>query len=458
MLERRSRLGKYEIMEELGVGAMATVYKARSTEDGAPVAIKVPDRRLLSNVRALRQFKREGEALIRLRHPNIVRVHAVGQQNDLPYIVMDYVDGHTLSQEIHHRGKFSEQETIALLTPLANALDYSHGMSTFHCDVKPGNIRLRRGRIPVLVDFGIVQTTDGTVWDEGKPVGSVWYMSPEQARGERASARSDQYSLAVVAYEMLSGKVPFDGDNPYSIVLQQRDVQPPIPASWSAPLKAVMQRALDKAPQHRFSSCLEFIAALDESGHGRLPAHPEVKQPVESFHREVTVATTRYLDSPPRAATFRARSPRKAIAPSRQKTARIVASIGALFSVVIIVFGAIGYSNRAGSISAATRTNLNGPSQARPKPNIPTERMDTAPAIVPNPPPQTPGVMQPEADAAEIKASLTEGDFYYENGEYVNAINTYRIGLEKHPGSLKLQQRLKRAQKALDTERSVLNQ
>ncbi len=272
MLERRTRLGRYEVMDELGIGAMATVYKARNTEDGSPVAIKVPDRRLLSNVRALQQFKREGQALIRLRHPNIVRVHSVGQQNDIPYIVMDYVEGHTLSQELQHRGKFSPEEAIEFLLPIADALDYSHTEKTVHCDVKPGNVRLYRGRVPVLVDFGIAQTIDGTVWDEGKPVGSVWYMSPEQARGERASDRSDQYALAIVAYEMLAGKVPFDGDNPFAIVLQQRDANPRVPQEWDLALQEVMQRALDKDPARRFSSCLEFVRALQKAARESAPS------------------------------------------------------------------------------------------------------------------------------------------------------------------------------------------
>ncbi len=333
-LERRARLGNYEVMEELGVGAMATVYKARPAEGGRPVAIKVPDRRLLNNGRALRQFKHESQALIRLRHPNIVRVHSVGHQNDLPYIVMEYVDGHTLSQEIHHRGQFSLEEVVTLLAPIAAALDYSHGMETFHCDVKPGNIRLRRDRIPVLVDFGIVQTTDGTVWDEGKPVGSVWYMSPEQARGQRSMAQSDQYSLAVVAYEMLTGKVPFDGDNPYAIVLQQRDVQPPIPPSWSGPLKAVMQQALDKTPEGRFSSCLEFIAALDEASHGRMPgaSSPETIRLAGGASRGVAVNTDR------------SRSPQGSWRPSAQSIARIAVALLLLISVVIIVSGIIKYA------------------------------------------------------------------------------------------------------------------
>ncbi len=280
MLERRTRLGKYEVMDELGIGAMATVYKARNTEDGSPVAIKIPDRRLLTNVRALQQFKREGQALIRLHHPNIVRVHSVGQQNDLPYIVMDYVEGHALAQEMQHRGKFSPEEAIEFLLPIADALDYSHTEKTVHCDVKPGNIRLYRGRVPVLVDFGIAQTIDGTVWDEGKPVGSVWYMSPEQARGERASDRSDQYALAIVAYEMLAGKVPFDGDNPFAIVLQQRDANPRIPQEWNLALQEVMQRTLDKDPARRFSSCLEFVRALQKAC--REPAGSPTQQTIQT--------------------------------------------------------------------------------------------------------------------------------------------------------------------------------
>jgi serine/threonine protein kinase len=460
-------------MEELGAGAMATVYKARNTENGNPVAIKVPDRRLLSNVRALRQFKHEGEALIRLRHSNIVRVHAVGQQNDLPYIVMDYVDGHTLSQEIHRRGTFSGEEVISLLTPIAAALDYSHGMKTFHCDVKPGNIRLHRGRVPVLVDFGIVQTADGTVWDEGRPVGSVWYMSPEQARGERANERSDQYSLAVVAYEMLTGQVPFDGDNPYAIVLQQRDAQPPIPAYWSEPLKSVMLRALEKTPQQRFSSCLQFIAALEDAGHGRMSATspPETIRPVGPSHSAANIHTTRYSGVPAQRVTPpQPRLSQKPGISSRQSAVKIAMALIILGSAVIVVSGAISSAKHAGNHSTPTPKIIEvKPPQSRlpvrsgsieAKPVQPSRELggDSAlPVTVSNQLSSPSNETKAETNKMQAKAAITEGDFYYENGEYEKAIGTYLDGLQEVPGNPMLQQRLKRAQKALDTEKSILN-
>lgn len=272
MLERGARLGKYEIKEELGMGAMATVYKGKNVEDGSPVALKTPDRRLLCSVGALRQFSREGAALRALNHPNIVKVHSLGEKSGLPYIVMDYVDGHNLAQEIKSKHAFTIDEVVRTLGPIASALDYSHSRNIVHRDVKPGNIRIRRDGRPVLVDFGIVQTADGTVWDEGKTLGSVWYMAPEQVAGKHADGRTDQYSLAIVAYEMLVGKIPFEGDNIVAVAVLQRDEAPLIPARWSVPLATVMRKGLDKDPLKRFPSCVDFIAALDTAGKGQMPS------------------------------------------------------------------------------------------------------------------------------------------------------------------------------------------
>ena len=261
MLQRRSRLGKYEVMQLLGEGGMSFVYKGRSLDDGSAVALKVPHPRLQGNRSAMRQFFDEGRTLVHLRHPNIVSVRSVGQQDGVPYIVMEYVDGLTLTDEIKGHGLFAAQDACRLLRPVADALDYSHSRKIFHCDVKPGNIKLTRNRQPVLVDFGIVQSA-GIPWYEGKPRGSAWYMSPEQASRKAADARSDQYSLAVVAYEMLAGKVPFDASGLAAIVALQRDALPTVPTGWSEAVKKVMRRALAKDPGKRFSSCTEFVDAL----------------------------------------------------------------------------------------------------------------------------------------------------------------------------------------------------
>lgn len=293
MLQRHARLGNYEVMDLLGHGGMSLVYKARSLKDGTPVALKVPDSQLLSSPGALRQFSREGNSLVRLAHPNIVKVHACGQQNGLPYIVMEYVDGSPLTETMKVRGAFPVEDIACMLRPVAQALDYVHTQDIVHRDVKPGNIRLTRGGVPILVDFGIVQTAEATVWDDGKPRGSVWYMSPEQASGQRASGSSDQYSLAVVAYEMLAGHVPFDGDNPYAIVLQQRDSKPDLSSSWSPPVRAVMQKALEKDPRKRFSSCTEFVESLGNAGHGHYPPELPADNTAALLNRQITAEKSR---------------------------------------------------------------------------------------------------------------------------------------------------------------------
>jgi serine/threonine-protein kinase len=268
---------------------MSLVYRGRSLKDGVPVAVKIPDQQLLTSPGALRQFFHEGNSLVGLTHPNIVKVHACGQQDGLPYIVMQYVDGSPLTEEMKARDTLEINEVVRLLRPVALALDYIHAKNIVHRDVKPGNIRLTRAGVPILVDFGIVQTGDATVWDDGKPRGSVWYMSPEQASGQRASGRSDQYSLAVVAYEMLSGRVPFDGENQYAIVLQQRDTKPPIPETWSPSLKAVMEKVLEKDPNNRYSTCIEFIGALSRAGQEKSPGDNDVSNTERLTAADVSV-------------------------------------------------------------------------------------------------------------------------------------------------------------------------
>ena len=272
-----SRVGQYEIVDELGLGNMATVYRARNVVDGSFVAIKMLSPGGMNSAHAVDQFMREGEALVQLQHPNIVRVRAIGQQKGWSYIVMDYVPGHTLSQEMQTRN-FGVHETLEILAPIADALDYLHSKGILHRDVKPGSIRLQAGRIPFLVDFTIAKYADVTLTRECKPMSSVWYLSPEQARGEDATAQSDQYSLAIVAYEMLTGQLPFGEDDLYTIILHQRESQPVIPRQWNESLKTVMRRALDKDPRQRFGSCREFVSSLGAAADVSHPNRPVVSR------------------------------------------------------------------------------------------------------------------------------------------------------------------------------------
>jgi serine/threonine-protein kinase len=241
---------------------MSFVYKAKC-DDGPVVALKFPDQRPSSE--AFRQYIIEGKALVQLHHPNIVKVLTVAEKERWPYIVMHYVDGRTLSEKISETKHFSMDEVYRVLAPIANALDYIHVHDKVHRDVKPGNILFDSRGNPVLVDFGIVQTGEPGRSSVRMPRGSPWYMSPEQVEGKHATGQSDQYSLAIVAYEMIAGRLPFDGD-PGMVARHQRDTKPPIPANWSAPLKTWMQQALEKIPEKRFPSCGEFIDVLRRAG------------------------------------------------------------------------------------------------------------------------------------------------------------------------------------------------
>jgi serine/threonine-protein kinase len=239
---------------------MSFVYKAMTVDDRSLVALKFPAQR--PDGEAFRQFIIEGRALVSLHHPNIVKVHTVALQDNWPYIVMHYVDGRPLAEAVGNGKSFSASDVYRILSPIASALDYVHANSKVHRDVKPGNILSSSNGGPILVDFGIVQTGEPSRNGTRIPRGTVWYMSPEQAAGKRASPHSDQYSLAIVAYEMLAGRAPFDGDDPRIIIRQHLSAEPPIPANWSEPLKALMRKSLEKNPESRFSSCKEFIDGL----------------------------------------------------------------------------------------------------------------------------------------------------------------------------------------------------
>ena len=220
--------GRYSIEGLVGVGGMANVYRGTDLKTGNQIAVKVLKEEFLDNEELVRRFKNESKAISILSHPNIVKVYDVSVTDKLQYIVMEYVDGITLKEYLKQRGgALTWKETVHFATQVLSALQHAHSKGIIHRDVKPQNIMLLADGSIKMMDFGIARFSRAqsqTVSD--KAIGSVHYISPEQAKGERTDARTDIYSVGVMLYEMLSGRLPFDGDGAVSIAIMQISEKP----------------------------------------------------------------------------------------------------------------------------------------------------------------------------------------------------------------------------------------
>src|SRR3954471_15211604 len=215
--------GEYSLDREIGRGGMGVVYLAREVRLARPVAIKVLPRGLAARPELKRAFLAEAQTVARLNHPNIVPVYAAGERNGFAYIVMAYVDGITLGERIRTRGPLLPGQAARVLREVAWALAYAHGAGIVHRDVSAENILLERGTDRAIVmDFGIASAMRTSALSaDGRVMGNAHYVSPEQAAGEPVDARSDLYSLGVVGYYALTGRLPFDGDTSADVVRQQ---------------------------------------------------------------------------------------------------------------------------------------------------------------------------------------------------------------------------------------------
>lgn len=215
-------LGRYKIVEKIGEGGMGAVYKALQPSLNRYVAIKVLRPNLAANVEFVERFKREARSAGQLGHPNIIHINDEGQEGDLHYIVMAYVDGMSLSDKLRAEGALDLRETYAILAQVSAGLDYAHARHVIHRDVKPSNILLTKDGSAILTDFGIAKAaTDTRITRTGIGVGTADYMSPEQCEGPDVDATSDIYSLGIVLYEMVTGRVPFQGENTLATMYQQ---------------------------------------------------------------------------------------------------------------------------------------------------------------------------------------------------------------------------------------------
>ena len=251
--------GRYEILKSVGFGGMAEVYLAKDVLLDRKIAVKVLRKKFLDSKTQLEQFKREARSAARLIHPSIVTIYDVCDEGDISYILMEYVEGVSLKAFEEQNGRMDPALAVALTAQLASALDHAHKHNIIHCDIKPQNIVLTEAMVPKIVDFGISRiVSNETMAFTASVVGSVHYFSPEQAQGLAVTAQSDIYSLGIVFYEMLTGKVPFDGNNAVSVARKQVEEQaPPLKEYWAdAPdaLQEIIDKALAKNLQDRYAT------------------------------------------------------------------------------------------------------------------------------------------------------------------------------------------------------------
>ena len=260
--------GRYELLKKIGDGGMAVVYKGKDKLLNRFIAVKILRPEFTKDATFVENFKRESQAAAGLSHPNIVGVYDVGREGNINYIVMELIDGQTLNKIIEEEAPMDYRKVIDISKQVAAALRVAHKNKIIHRDVKPHNIMITSDDVVKLADFGIARAVNDTTLSTGsKIVGSVHYFSPEQARGNYVDERSDIYSLGIVMYEMLTGKVPFDGENPVTVALKHinEEIVPPSELEPGIPpaLERCVMKATNKYQTKRYASADEMMQELD---------------------------------------------------------------------------------------------------------------------------------------------------------------------------------------------------
>jgi hypothetical protein len=357
--------GRYEVRRRIGSGGMATVYLAHDPLLDRDVAVKVPrlgglDGGGSPDAETLERFKAEVRAIGRLNHPNIVTVYDGGEQDGSPYLVMEPVDGESLAELIRREGPLPAERAAGIARQIAEALAYAHGLQLVHRDVKPQNILLDRSGRAKVTDFGIVKSADVTRTLTGTVLGTASFIAPEVAGGEPASAAADIYALGVVLYQMLTGHVPFEADNPITAAVRSQREDPPPPSSLAPVpdwLERVVLKALARDPRQRYQSARELA---DDLAAERAPAG------AGAGDREPGIEETQRIPLTPQAAAVRLQgysraeptrpSTRPAIAPGHSAGHRRRVGIAVVLPLVVLL--GIG----GGFVFASTRA----PGQAAP--------------------------------------------------------------------------------------------
>lgn len=260
--------GRYALEAVLGQGGMATVFRARRLQDGAQVAVKVLREPYAHDQEFVERFQREAQAAAALEHPNVVRVLDSGQEGHVRFIVMEYVQGEDLKTYLRKNGPLTPEEASRVASQVCAALEYAHSQGIVHRDIKPQNILLGEDGCVRVTDFGIARAlSSATITETGTVLGSVHYLSPEQVRGDPVTTASDLYALGCVLHEMVTGRLPFDGDSPITVALKHMYEDPPAPRQVNPQvplwLEGVIRRAMAKRPEDRYSSAAEMREDLE---------------------------------------------------------------------------------------------------------------------------------------------------------------------------------------------------
>ena len=387
-------LGRYQILGELGRGGCGVVYRALDPGIGRTVAIKtiLTDAQSASGAALRERFRREARSAGILSHPNIVTIHDFSESGDIMFIAMEFIQGQTLGEKMAESGPLPLDVVLPVVRGAADALDYAHANNIVHRDVKPANLMLTTSGMVKVTDFGIAKMLDDEIGltSTGMVIGTAQYMSPEQIAAKPATGRSDQFSLAVIAYEMLTGQKPFQGNSWASVMHQIMSVDPPPVSQHRQDLgdevTTVLRKALSKDPEARYASCREFADELSHAVTGvtiqrtmPMPISEAMKQPLpppraERLAETVVMAPTGSAGTPDTGQKMVAPLPTAAVPPPAKPRSVLVPILTGVAVVVIVAVAAWRLTSRPSPT----------PSQAAPVVAATPVATSNAPAPVPS--------------------------------------------------------------------------
>ena len=352
-----TRLGQYEVQDFIGEGAMGVVYRAYHVQLARTGAVKVMQG-IAPDPDSIARFRREAQAIAQMRHPNILNVFDFGEYEGTPYMIVEYVPGGSLASRMQH-GLMNHASVIEYLAGIASGLDYAHSLGIVHRDVKPANVLLEKDGTPVIADFGLVKLLQSSSVKSmtGVTTGTPAYMAPEQVTGSQVGPAADRYSLATIAYEMLTGAIPFDGEGVLEVLYAHVHREPPAPSVRTPELgprvDAVILRGLAKNPNERWESCQSFVTALRQALAAAPPAvertvamAPLVAAAMPASHPAaparpagMTAVATPPIPMAPVTPPVAAVVPVRAVYRSHRRRNTIVAALGVALLLAVLFFG-----------------------------------------------------------------------------------------------------------------------